>query len=149
MKIYTIGFTKKTAEDFFYILKKNSVKRLYDVRLNNASQLAGFTKGKDLQFFTKAILNIPYEHNVKFSPTKEILDSYKKGIITWESYEKQFNNLLQNRHMNQYITEKMQQELEGICFLCSEAEPSQCHRRLVAEYVRQSLPDEEIEIIHL
>lgn len=149
MKVYTIGFTKKTAEQFFALLEKNDVRLLYDVRLNNASQLAGFTKGNDLRYFTKRILNIPYEHNVNFSPTKEILDNYKKGIISWQQYEEEFSKLLERRNMSRYIKENMQEKLEDICLLCSEAEPTQCHRRLVAEYIKQCLPEQEIQIIHL
>jgi len=42
--LYTIGFTKKNARQFFETLKTAGVKRLVDIRLNNQSQLAGFTK---------------------------------------------------------------------------------------------------------
>ena len=42
IKIFTIGFTKKTAEEFFSKLQAAGVKRIIDVRLNNVSQLAGF-----------------------------------------------------------------------------------------------------------
>lgn len=149
MNIYTIGFTKKTAEQFFALLEDNNVKLLYDVRLNNGSQLAGFTKGNDLKYFTKRILAISYEHNVEFSPTKEVLDHYKKGDISWQQYEEKFSELLQKRNMSKYIRENMEEKLDGICLLCSEAEPIQCHRRLVAEYIKQCLPEQEIQIIHL
>lgn len=77
MKIFTIGFTKKSAEAFFESLKRAGVKRLLDVRLNNVSQLAGFTKKDDLRYFTKAICNIEYAHLPVLAPTAEILDPYK------------------------------------------------------------------------
>ena len=51
MKIFTIGFTKKSAEQFFNLLKQPGLVRLVDARLNNVSQLAGFTKKDDLGFF--------------------------------------------------------------------------------------------------
>ena len=35
MKVYTIGFTKTTAESFFTRLQKAAVKKVLDVRLNN------------------------------------------------------------------------------------------------------------------
>jgi uncharacterized protein (DUF488 family) len=58
MKVFTIGFTKKSAETFFTRLQRAAVKRLVDVRLNNVSQLAGFTKRDDLRNFTKTICHI-------------------------------------------------------------------------------------------
>ena len=44
VKIFTVGFTKKSAETFFTRLKKSGAKRIVDVRLNNISQLAGFAR---------------------------------------------------------------------------------------------------------
>lgn len=149
IKIFTIGFTKKTAEHFFSLLEKNDVKTIFDVRLNNSSQLAGFTKGMDLKFFLDKLLAIKYIHNTEFSPTKDILDSYKKGNIDWVTYEKLFNKLLHSRKLEKYIKNELRESLDGICFLCSEDTPEYCHRRLVAEYVQELLKDEYIEIIHI
>ena len=44
--LYTIGFTQKSAKAFFEILMQNNVKKIIDIRLNNSSQLAGFTQKK-------------------------------------------------------------------------------------------------------
>lgn len=132
MHIYTIGFTKKTAEQFFEKIKSNNIQIVIDVRLNNQSQLAGFTKGKDLAYFLKIICNCLYEHQVKFAPTKEILTSYKKDSISWEEYVIQFNNLIELRDMNTFFQEKYMQ-YENVLLLCSEATPENCHRRLLAE----------------
>lgn len=91
MKIFTIGFTKKSAETFFTRLVCAGVKRLIDVRLNNVSQLAGFTKKDDLRYFTRAICNIDYVHVPELAPIPEILDPYKKQKNgDWELYERQF-----------------------------------------------------------
>ena len=107
IKIYTIGFTKKTAEDFFNILKKNNIKIVYDIRLNNTTQLAGFTKGRDLEYFLREILSIKYIHDNKFSPTKEILNDYKKNRIDWDTYENRFNALLDSRTLESYIKDEL------------------------------------------
>lgn len=148
MKIYTIGFTKKSAKDFFNTLKKNNISRLVDIRLNNASQLAGFSKGADLKYFLKELCQIDYTHDINLAPTKEILDDYKKHKITWTQYENRFNDLLTNRNiissLNSYLKEP-----GAICLLCSESTPENCHRRLVAEYVEKHFSDLDIEIIHL
>jgi len=142
VKLFTIGFTKKSAEAFFTSLKNAGVKRLVDVRLNNVSQLAGFTKKDDLRFFTKAICNIDYLHAPSLAPTKDLLDSYKKHKGDWSVYERQFLDLMRLRHVEKTVSRDM---LDGGCLLCSEKTPNHCHRRLVAEYLKEYWSDLEIE----
>lgn len=128
--LYTIGFTKKTAEKFFTLLKNAGVKRIVDIRLNNASQLAGFAKGADLKYLAKAILGAEYVHITDLAPTKELLKSYQDKETSWNSYVRIFSGILENRH----IKEKYKvEEFDKSCFLCTEDTPEQCHRRLVAE----------------
>jgi uncharacterized protein (DUF488 family) len=144
MKLFTIGFTKKSAEIFFTRLKNAGVKRLVDVRLNNVSQLAGFTKKDDLRYFTKAICNIDYVHLPELAPTADILDPYKKAKNgDWQLYESQFLELMQLRHIENIPREL----LDDGCLLCSEEKPHHCHRRLVAEYLKEHWRDVEIEHI--
>ncbi len=144
MNLYTIGFTKKSAEEFFNSLIKNSVRRIIDTRLNNKSQLAGFTKEKDLKYFLKKISNIDYVHMPQWAPTDEILNGYKKKLISWEEYEKKYTDILKERN----ILEKLDFSiLENACLLCSEEKPEHCHRRLLAEYFQKQ--NSEINIIHL
>jgi uncharacterized protein (DUF488 family) len=145
VEIYTIGFTKKSAEQFFGALRKAGIKRLIDIRLNNSSQLAGFTKQDDLAFFLKEICGAEYMHQLILAPTKEILDAYKKRKITWEEYERRFNSLLAERK----VAEKIDRELFGVptVLLCSEPKPEKCHRRLVAENLKEKWTD--LKITHL
>jgi uncharacterized protein (DUF488 family) len=144
MKIFTIGFTKKSARDFFGKLTRPEIKRLVDVRLNNVSQLSGFAKKDDLRFFTEAICHIEYLHLPELAPTKEMLDTYRKGKGGWQDYEKQFLDLMSSRQ----VENKVQKEtIDGGCLLCSEEKPDRCHRRLVAEYLEQKWGD--VEIVHI
>ncbi len=143
MKLFTIGFTKTTAENFFRRLKMSGAKKLVDVRLNNVSQLSGFAKRDDLRYFTKEICGIPYQHDQKLAPTKEMLDGYKKSHGLWGDYEKDFLNLIAGRH----IEDIEKATLDGSCLLCSEDKPHHCHRRLVAEYLKGKWG--EVEILHL
>lgn len=147
MVLFTIGFTKKPAKKFFNILKENEVCKVIDVRVNNNSQLAGFTKEEDLKFFLKELLNIEYIHEVQFAPTKELLTKYNKGIINWEEYEKTFNEILQQRNICRLIKDKYNFNFEKNCLLCSEVLPNYCHRRLVGEYLQKFIPD--LKLIHL
>jgi uncharacterized protein (DUF488 family) len=142
MKIFTIGFTKKNAEQFFGKLKKTGLTRIIDTRLNNVSQLAGFTKKDDLRFFLKEIMGIDYIHMPLLAPNKDILDAYKKNGGDWKTYEQKFIDLIASRQ----IEDKLDKEiLSGSCLLCSEATPHHCHRRLVAEYLRDKWGDMEIQ----
>lgn len=144
--LYTIGFTKKSAEKFFSLLKKADVKKIVDIRINNASQLAGFAKGSDLQFFVKAILGAEYIHITDLSPTKELLKSYQDKEIDWAGYVRIFSSLLKERHIkDKYKVE----DFDNCCFLCTEDTPEQCHRRLVVEYFRDNNPDKDVRIVHL
>ena len=135
MAIYTAGFAEWTAERFFGELKAHSVSHLVDVRLNNVSQLAGFAKKDDLKFFLNELCNgAEYIHTPELAPTKDMLNSYKKGEITWEKYENDFLDLMKKRD----IQNKFKPDFfENGCLLCSEHEPHLCHRRLVVDYLNK------------
>jgi uncharacterized protein (DUF488 family) len=141
MKLFTIGFTKTSAESFFSRLSKANVKKLIDVRLNNVSQLAGFAKKEDLKFFSKSICNISYEHIPELAPTKDMLDDYKKSKGTWATYAQKFVDLMAQRKIENIDRARLD---EG-CLLCSEDKPHHCHRRLVAEYLKEKWNDVEIQ----
>lgn len=134
MEIYTIGFAKKSAEVFFGALRKANIKRLIDIRLNNTSQLSGFTKREDLKFFLKELCDAEYIHEPLLAPTQEILDSFKKKKISWQEYEQFFLQLMTERK----IEEKIDQNLFNAptVLLCSESKAEHCHRRLVLEYLQ-------------
>ena len=146
VKIHTIGFTKKTAEHFFNALKKNGVMRIIDTRLNNYSQLSGFAKAKDLEFFLKKICDIDYIYRSELAPTKKILDDYKDKKITWEQYAIEYLNLMEQR----LIASKLSSiDVDNGCLLCSEDKPHHCHRRLLAEYLKQQWSNQKTEINHI
>ncbi|MFM6200796.1 MAG: DUF488 family protein, partial [Dolichospermum sp.] len=104
VNLFTIGFTQKKAEQFFETLTKAGVKRVIDTRLNNVSQLAGFAKKPDLQYFLQKICGIEYIHILDLAPTKDILDAYKKKEITWDSYEQKFNQLMTQRQIERKLS---------------------------------------------
>jgi uncharacterized protein (DUF488 family) len=142
--IFTIGFAKKSAREFFTKLKEVGVKTVIDIRLNNMSQLAGFTKEQDLPYFLQEIAGIKYIHKSELAPTKDILDAYRKKEIDWSEYEKQFHRLLLERRIENVITPQV---ADKACFLCSEPKAEKCHRRLVAEYLRELWGN--VKIVHL
>ncbi|MET4862656.1 DUF488 domain-containing protein [Morganella morganii] len=146
VNIHTIGFTKKTAEHFFNALKKNGVIRVIDTRLNNNSQLSGFAKAKDLEFFLRKICNIDYVYRSELAPTKKILDNYKNKNITWEQYSYEYLNLMEQRLISSKLSSV---DVDNGCLLCSEDKPHNCHRRLLAEYLKQQWSNQKTDINHI
>ncbi|MDE0058120.1 MAG: DUF488 domain-containing protein [Defluviicoccus sp.] len=132
MKLYTIGFTKKSAEKFFGLLSSSGTRRVVDVRLNNVSQLAGFAKRDDLKYFLRRVCGIDYVHLPDLAPTREMLVDYRKNRIDWDTYERQFLDLMGARRIEDGIPREV---IDGGCLLCSEDKPHHCHRRLVAHYL--------------
>lgn len=145
MKTYTIGFTQKSAQEFFTLIQRSQVVRIIDVRLNNVSQLAGFAKRDDLEYFLSELCQVEYMHVRDLAPTKDILDAYKKKNITWEAYEDKFLNLMAKRNIEKSIRKEF---FDNGCLLCSEHTPHHCHRRLVVEYLNKHW-GANIDVIHL
>ena len=145
MEVYTTGFTKKTAAQFFGSLRQAGVKRLVDIRLNNSSQLAGFAKKDDLPFFLNEICRIEYVYEPLLAPTQDMLDAYKKEKGSWSDYERRFLALMRERRVEEKISPKLF-EVPTV-LLCSEVTAEHCHRRLVVEYLQERWGN--IEIIHL
>jgi uncharacterized protein (DUF488 family) len=139
MQIYTIGFTKKSAAEFFGVLKANGIKRLIDVRLNNVSQLAGFSKRDDLAYFLREICGIEYVHEPLLAPTQEMLDTFKKSKGKWDEYERQFLALMAERKIEASLDPKFFDV--PTVLLCSEPTAEHCHRRLVVEYLQEKWDD--------
>ena len=144
IKLYTIGFTKKSAEEFFTKLAQAKVARVVDVRLNNTSQLAGFTKKDNLEYFLRAIGGMGYVHLPDLAPTQDILTAYKKEKGDWAEYEAKFVQLITQRKIEKTTPREI---IDGGCLLCSEDTPEHCHRRLVAEYLAAKWGD--VKIVHL
>jgi len=145
-EIYTIGFTKKTAQTFFELLKANQIETVLDIRLNNTSQLAAFAKFPDIEYFLREICNIVYIHDTEFSPSEETLNRYKKKQINWDQYVEEFNQTMNTRGIANYIKANYLIERK-ICLLCSEATAIQCHRSLIANEFKEI--NRGLNVIHL
>lgn len=140
MEIFSIGFTQTSAEHFFSRLKTAGVRQVIDVRLNTASQLAGFAKGRDLPFFLNALADIQYMHEPLLCPTPDILEDYKRRKnMPWPEYESRFLDLMRQRRIESVLDRD--RFLTPTALLCSEATPQNCHRRLVIEYLGHLWPD--------
>ncbi len=145
MEIYSIGFTQKSAREFFGALKLHGIERLLDVRLNNTSQLAGFAKQSDLPYFLKEICGAEYEHEPLLAPTQDILDAFKKRKGDWGEYTEAYLSLIRDRKVETVLSRES--FAKRTVLLCSEPTAEHCHRRLALEYFEQRWGG--IGIVHL
>lgn len=143
--LYTIGFTKKNASQFFELLRQSGARNLIDTRLNNVSQLAGFTKRDDLQYFARELCGMDYRHELRLAPTTDLLRAYKKSHIAWAQYESQYVGLIRSRQVERTLDRES--FTGGAVLLCSEATPDKCHRRLAADYLAAAWGN--TQVIHL
>jgi uncharacterized protein (DUF488 family) len=143
--LYTIGFTKSTAEHFFERLRQARIRCLVDIRLNNTSTLAGFTKQDDLPYFLRTILDAEYLHEPLLAPTPELLKGIRSKQLPWDEYAARYNALIQERNVTTVL---QRATFEGpTVLLCSEASAEHCHRRLAAEHLAAAWSD--LTIAHL
>jgi hypothetical protein len=109
-----------------------------DVRLNNVSQLAGFTKRDDLGYLLDRVIGADYAHVPLLAPTQELIDAYRKTGIGVAEFERRFLALMRERHVESAPEAAL---ADGDCLLCSEPDAAQCHRSFVVAYLTPYLPD--------
>lgn len=144
LELFTIGYTKKSAEKFFGIITNNKIEIVADVRLYNSTQLAGFSKSTDLQYFLKKICGCNYIALKHLAPNPSLFENYKNGKTTWNGYEKIYNRFLDTQaNLDFFYAFKNKR----ICILCAESTPEHCHRRLIAEKISKTY--DNVKITHL
>jgi uncharacterized protein (DUF488 family) len=134
LEIATIGFTKRSAQDFFGQLSRAGIQRLIDVRIHPGSQLSAFTKRSDLPYFLRELVGVTYEWLPSLAPTEELLRSYRRKETTWDEYSRDYLELIRHRGVEAQVS-RMGFESLRTALLCSEHDASRCHRRLAAEYL--------------
>lgn len=145
MTMFTIGFTQKSAEQFFSQLRRHGVKNVLDTRLKHNSQLSGFAKSRDLPYLCRALGECDYHIFPELAPEAAMLNAYRKGTLGWDAYESEYTNLMIRRRIAQQLTPA---ELDGVCLLCSEHTPHFCHRRLAVEYINRELKL-DLKVVHI
>jgi uncharacterized protein (DUF488 family) len=145
VEIYTVGFAGKTAEVFFGALKRAGVRRVVDIRLRPNGGLSLFARGTDLPYFLRELCEAEYAHVPLLAPTKDILSDYRKKKMDWSEYESRFVALMEERR----VADELDRSMFSVpaVLLCSEAEPTQCHRRLVAEHLASRWGG--LKVVHL
>lgn len=137
MNLFSIGFTQKSAEEFFGLLKDNEIDCLVDIRLNPNGQLSRFAFEKDLPFFLNKLANgCKYVHRVDLAPQNDLLKEVRtKGSPMSKDYklfEKEFNKYLEAESKIDDFVDQFK-NYKNIALLCSEHTTEKCHRRLVCD----------------
>jgi uncharacterized protein (DUF488 family) len=145
LEIYPVGVTGRSASDFFKVLSDASVRRVLDTRLHNTSQLAGFSKKGDFEFFLRRVSGVEYKHELLLAPTEELLKAYKRRDLRWDDYAAGYLTLLRERNVEHVLSSESFRVPTAL--LCAEHKPDHCHRRIAAEHLAETWPD--VSIRHL
>lgn len=137
-KIFTIGFSGKSAEEFFGLLEQSGAKKVIDTRVNRSSQLSGFAKEQDLGYFLSKLSSIEYQVITDLAPSRELLSLYRRGEIDWVAYSGRYEDLIIERRS---IEELSEIEIDGAVLLCSESTPERCHRSILSRLIVERFPE--------
>ena len=153
MNIFSIGFTQKSAEEFFNLLKDNNIDCLIDVRLNPNGQLSRFAFEKDLPYFLDKLANgCKYAHRVDLAPQNELLKEVRtKGSEMSKNYklfEIEFNKYLEEKSKIKNFVEQFK-NFKNVALLCSEHTTEKCHRRLVIDMLLKYFSNDVKFVKHL
>lgn len=145
IKLFNIGFTQKTAKEFFGIIKANSIDCLVDVRLNPNGQLSRFAFEKDLPFFLSELANgCKYKHRVDLAPTKELLKEVRNNASpmskNYKLFEVAYRKQLETKSRISNFADEFGM-YENVVLLCSEPTNEKCHRRVLSELLLEKFGD--------
>lgn len=82
-----------------------------------------------------------------FGPPPSLVGAYYREEITWNEFEKQYNQHLQRQPLQQSIELLGAYALESnVTLLCIEEKPLKCHRRLLAQACLVQMPELRLEV---
>ena len=143
-KLFTAGYEGKSVDVFIADLCSNGIDCIIDVRALPLSRKKGFSKTQ-LAKRLKA-QNIRYIHLGSLGTPKEVRNNLKL-THDYESFFETMNNYLADK------TEAIESAYNYVinnkcCLMCYERLIEQCHRKLVAEKIKNQNGD-DIRIIHI
>jgi uncharacterized protein (DUF488 family) len=132
VRVFTIGFTQKSAEQFFGLIGSAGARSVTDVRRRPDTQLSGFAQARDLRYFVPKLAGIPYRHELLLAPSTELLNDYRRHGLAWDDYVPRYLAELRERRVETVLKPA---DLDETILLCSEPTTERCHRRLCLEYL--------------
>jgi hypothetical protein len=132
--IFTLSAYETSAEQFFDALLCRKADLVLDVRLKNTNQLCGFTRQKDLEYLIPQITGAAYVHDLRFAPTPELLDRYRKhwNWIGWEEYREQYDALMRKRGA-EFAFRSSYGTYSAVCILGTATKKRRSHSEALVE----------------
>jgi len=140
--VWTVGYQGRTLSNLLDVLDSVSVEVLVDIRSKPFSRKPGFSKGpltrglahRGIRYVHLPELGMPLDLLTRRPSLKDnepILRSYREGMAD--------RTIGMNCLFNWVQT-------ASVCLLCYEADVNQCHRGVVADYLRD---ERQLEVRHL
>lgn len=141
--LWTIGYERLPPDALVAELEAAGVERLLDVRYRPQSRRPGMSKtrlGERL-----AAHGIAYEHRREFGTPPEIRPFFRTGAVRRGAAA--FRAHLEHNaaaELDALVAELTAPDAPRTVLLCLEAEPERCHRRVVAELLRERAPSLQV-----
>ena len=142
-RIFTIGYEKRSTQDFSKLLLENGVKVLLDVRYRPQSRKRGFSK-KTLGALCDSI-GVKYVHDRGLgTPPEQLKIARAQGGYSTTLMDKYRTHLV--KQIEPLRNARALMETAEICLMCYELDATNCHRKVVAEEITR---DTGTEIKHI
>lgn len=131
-KILTLGYSNLDQREFLNVLQENSVEFVVDVRLSPYSRKHGFSKA--ILAESLADHRIDYQWLPQLGVPKFMRDELAE-TGDWAEFESRYREILDAQSDTLWqLAFRARQKVT--CLICLEADPLECHRRIVADELR-------------
>jgi hypothetical protein len=153
MKLFTISkkggnngklWNGNHPKEFFNFIHENGITKIWDVRRTPNGQYGCFFDTNIMQWCCDHD-NIKFEWKLEFAPEKELFSACNEENWDLLTYAKAYFTPQIIRALNNVKIQEL--ALDGVAILCAEQELFNCHRVLIAEYLKMRFP--QIKIEHL
>jgi uncharacterized protein (DUF488 family) len=141
--LWTIGYERLPPAALVAELEAAGVERVIDVRYRPQSRRPGMSKTK--LGARLAAHGIAYEHRLALGTPPEIRPLFRRGAVRQAA--KAFSAHVEQAaagELDALAAELATRGAARTALLCLEAEPAHCHRRVVAERLRERVPDLQV-----
>jgi len=141
--MFTVGYEGRDVPEFAGVLRDFKVDVLVDVREKPISRKRGFAKSALRRMLES--LGKSYLHVRSLGSPKALRDKLKREgdyrlfFAKYREHASAPPQRAQIRHIR-----RMVEDGANVCLMCYERDASKCHRSVVAEMIREDLPDVEV-----
>ena len=141
--IHTVSYEGVSIDAFLNLLLRNGIHRVIDVRKNAISRKFGFSKSRLAEYCRK--IEIDYLHFPQLGVPSDMRKLLTSKRISYPNFFSSYShNILAKQWPALAQLGKLVSEIPS-AIMCFEADPSLCHRHLIAKALSES---ENLQIIH-